>query len=170
MALLASFTATGGIGAAMAYADQESGAETAAQDVLDIGTAVEKSEIATQPTLDSELETVEDIISSIVDSPAAALTGGYQDGSWLGNAEYTKWGNVQVQVVIEGGEIADIVVVQVPNDRKSASINNVATPILEGQAIAIQGADLDIVSGATYTSRTYAASLQSALDQSQLVD
>ncbi len=170
VALLASFTATGGIGAAMAYADHESEVETAAPEALDIGTMVEKSAIATRPTLDSELETVQDVVSSIVDSPAPALAAGYRDGTWLGEAEYTKWGDVQVQVLIEGGEVADIVMVQVPNDRKSTSINNVATPILEGQAIAIQGADLDIVSGATYTSRTYAASLQSALDQAQQVN
>ena len=172
VALLASFTATGGIGAAMAYSDQESDAETAAPAApvaLGSETAVERTTSAAQPTLNSELETAQDVVSSIVGPPAPLLSAGYQDGSWLGDAEFTKWGDVQVQVVIEGGEITDIVVVQIPNDRKSASINNVATPILQGQAISIQGADLDIVSGATYTSRNYAASLQSALDQSQLV-
>ena len=39
---------------------------------------------------------------------------------------------------------------------------------LEVEAVALQSADLDIVSGATYTSRTYADSLQAALDQAAL--
>ncbi len=95
----------------------------------------------------------------------AAVTSGYADGTYLGTAEYTKWGDVQVEVTIGGGAIVDIAVVQVPSDGKSQGINNRATPVLEAQAIAIQGAELDIVSGATYTSRTYATSLQSALDQ-----
>ena len=40
--------------------------------------------------------------------------------------------------------------------------------MLEAKAIVLQNADLDIVSGATYTSRTYADSLQAALDQAAL--
>jgi uncharacterized protein with FMN-binding domain len=71
---------------------------------------------------------------------------------------------VQVRVTISGGEIVDVVALQMPSDRKSGSINGRAQPILEAEAVAEQSANLDIVSGATYTSRTYAASLQGALD------
>lgn len=99
---------------------------------------------------------------------ATATTPLYADGIWPGTAEYTEWGDVQVEVVVIGGQIFDIRTVQIPDDRKSTRINNRATPVLEAAAIAIQAADLDIVSGATYTSRTYEVSLQAALDQAAL--
>ena len=87
---------------------------------------------------------------------------------YLGTAEYTEWGDVQVQVTISDGAIIDIAAVQYPTGRKSSSINDRAVPMLEAEAVVLQSADLDIVSGATYTSRTYADSLQAALDQAAL--
>jgi uncharacterized protein with FMN-binding domain len=50
-------------------------------------------------------------------------------------------------------------------DRRSASISQQVEPILREYALAADSADIDVVSGATYTSRAYAYSLQSALDQ-----
>jgi uncharacterized protein with FMN-binding domain len=38
-------------------------------------------------------------------------------------------------------------------------------PFLAGVAVTAQSASIDTVSGATYTSRAYATSLQAALDQ-----
>ena len=92
----------------------------------------------------------------------------YADGVYLGTAEYTEWGDVQVQVTISDGAIVEVAAVDYPTGRKSSSINGRAVPVLEADAIAVQGADLDIVSGATYTSRTYADSLQAALDQAAI--
>ena len=50
----------------------------------------------------------------------------------------------------------------------SGRISNYVAPILRTQALAAQSAAIDGVSGATYTSRAYAASLQGALDQAGL--
>jgi uncharacterized protein with FMN-binding domain len=71
-------------------------------------------------------------------------------------------------VTISNGTLTDVAAVQIPSGGKSSRINAAAQPILEQEAIAQQDADLDIVSGATYTSRTYAASLQAALDQAAM--
>jgi len=76
-----------------------------------------------------------------------------------------KWGDVQVAVTLEGDDIVDVETIDLPGDRRSARINDRAEPILREQAIAIDNADVDVISGATYTSRAYALSLQSALDQ-----
>jgi uncharacterized protein with FMN-binding domain len=95
---------------------------------------------------------------------AAAATG-YADGVFTGTAEHTKWGDVQVQVTIENGQIVAVDEVQAPSDRKSQAINSRAQQVLEAEAIAAQSADIDAVSGATYTSATYRASLQAALDE-----
>ena len=43
-----------------------------------------------------------------------------------------------------------------------------AEPILRAEVLAAQSADVSMVSGATYTSRAYLTSLQSALDQAGL--
>jgi uncharacterized protein with FMN-binding domain len=50
-------------------------------------------------------------------------------------------------------------------DQRSQRINSAAEPVLREEAIATDSADVSVVSGATYTSRAYAHSLQSALDR-----
>jgi uncharacterized protein with FMN-binding domain len=70
-----------------------------------------------------------------------------------------------VRVTVAGGRISAVTELQEPDDRRSYSINSYAQPILESEAVAAQSSNIDIVSGATYTSQAYAASLQAALDQ-----
>lgn len=78
----------------------------------------------------------------------------------------TRFGDVQVEVKLSGGRIADIVALVLPNDReRSALISQYAEPMLRSEALQAQSAQIDIVSGATYTSEGYAQSLQGALDQ-----
>jgi uncharacterized protein with FMN-binding domain len=99
-------------------------------------------------------------------SPTPASTSsGYIDGEYTGPAESTRWGDVQVQVTIQSGKIVAVDEVEAPSDGRSARINGNARPVLESEAVAAQSADIDAVSGATYTSETYKASLQAALDQ-----
>ena len=54
------------------------------------------------------------------------------------------------------------------NDHKDQEINSYAVPILNQEAVDQQSADIDMVSGATYTSQGYIGSLQSAIDQANL--
>jgi len=95
---------------------------------------------------------------------AAATATTYADGTWTGAAVSEPWGRFQVQVVIGGGQITDVLLVAAPSDGHSSSINSRAVPILTQAVIAAQGAGVDMVSGATWTSRSYLTSLQSALD------
>jgi uncharacterized protein with FMN-binding domain len=84
----------------------------------------------------------------------------------VGEPVAIRWGEVQVAVTLEGGDIIDVETLALPlGDRHSSGINQRAEPVLRQQAIATDSADVDVVSGATYTSRAYALSLQSALDQ-----
>jgi len=65
-----------------------------------------------------------------------------------------------------GGDIIKVEALALPvNDRRSLRISQGAEPVLREQAVAIDCAEVDVVSGATYTSLAYSASLQSALDQ-----
>ena len=72
---------------------------------------------------------------------------------------------MQVQIVVTGGAVTDVQVLSFPDgDRRSESINERALPELTADALAEQTADIDSVSGATYTWQSYSTSLQSALD------
>jgi uncharacterized protein with FMN-binding domain len=78
----------------------------------------------------------------------------------------TRYGPVQVQIRVVGTAVREITAVQLPSDRRrSAEISTEAEPLLRQEALTAQSAQIDVVSGATYTSEGYAQSLQSALDQ-----
>jgi uncharacterized protein with FMN-binding domain len=75
---------------------------------------------------------------------------------------------VLVQAQVSGGKLVDVAVAEYPSDaRRSQRINSVALPELRTEAIRAQSANIDTVSGATYTSEAYSQSLQSALDQAR---
>lgn len=101
-------------------------------------------------------------------TPASKAASGLAAGSFDGEVIDTRWGPVQVAVTIANGRITNVTTLASPNDKqKSISINNRATPILRSEALSVQSANIDSVSGATYTSEGYAQSLQSALDQAR---
>jgi uncharacterized protein with FMN-binding domain len=73
-----------------------------------------------------------------------------------------------VEITVTGGQITEVAAIQTPTaDRKSVSINAQATPTLAAEVLVAQSADIDTVSGATYTSDSYKVSLQSAIDLAQ---
>lgn len=87
-------------------------------------------------------------------------------GIATGDAISTQYGPVQVRVTVKDGRITAIQgLVLTGNDPRSAEISSFAEPTLKQEALAKQGADIDAVSGATFTSAGYAQSLQSALDK-----
>jgi uncharacterized protein with FMN-binding domain len=82
-----------------------------------------------------------------------------------GDAISTRYGDVQVRVIVSGGRLVDVQAVQLPSDRsRSQAISSDAGPQLRNEALRAQSARINTVSGATYTSDGYAQSLQSALD------
>jgi len=83
-----------------------------------------------------------------------------------GDVVSTQFGDIQVRLVESAGKIVDIQALQLPNDRRrSREISQFSEPILHDEALQAQSAKIDTVSGATYTSGAYRASLQSALDR-----
>ncbi|MCO5973485.1 FMN-binding protein [Actinoallomurus soli] len=78
----------------------------------------------------------------------------------------TRWGPVQVQVTLKDGKITKVQALQLPSgNRRDLEINNFAVPQLYQETLSAQSAQIDAVSGATYTSQGYIQSLQSALDK-----
>jgi uncharacterized protein with FMN-binding domain len=84
----------------------------------------------------------------------------------VGDPANTRYGVAQVRVTVSGGKITKVEAVQLQSsDAKSAAISSYAEPILQQSVLSKQTAAVDTVSGATYTSLSYEASLQSALDK-----
>ena len=103
--------------------------------------------------------------SSGAASPSSAATS----GTVTGTAADTQWGPVQVQITVANGAITNVSVVQYPDGNgRDQEINAQALPILIQETLKAQSANIDMVSGATYTSDGYVTSLQSALDQAGL--
>jgi uncharacterized protein with FMN-binding domain len=82
-----------------------------------------------------------------------------------GSAVDTPYGPVQVAVVFTNGRIVDVRTLQTPTDaNRSIRLATLATPILRQEVLTAQSAQVDSVSGATYTSDGYAQSVQYAID------
>ena len=86
-----------------------------------------------------------------------------------GAVAQTQWGPVQVQLVVSNSSITKVNILQYPNgNSRDVELANYALPILIQETLKSQDANVDMVSGATYTSDGYIQSLQSALDQANL--
>src|SRR3954467_3976946 len=113
--------------------------------------------------------------SNATPAPAASnsTTGSGSSGSSAsatvdGPVVSTRFGPVQVEVVVAGGKVSDVVALQLRSGRRSGQISTYSEPILHDEALQAQSASIDTVSGATYRSEAYAKSLQAALDQAGL--
>ena len=124
---------------------------------------------AVQP-ISSESPTSNSGASSSSGSTSSGTTtttaSGMTDGTYIGGAANTPYGPVQVQITVSRGVIAAVEVIDYPDsDRRDQQINQRALPILVSETTRAQSSRIDMVSGATYTSQGYIASLQSAIDQ-----
>ena len=94
-------------------------------------------------------------------APAGAV-----DGVYTGDLVDTIYGTVQVRVSISGGRITDVAPLKLTDKgSESARYSREAAPILRSEVLSHQSASFTSMSGATYTSGGYLASVQSALDQ-----
>jgi uncharacterized protein with FMN-binding domain len=91
------------------------------------------------------------------------LTGVHTASGKLENYGY---GELGVTVTTDGSKITDIAVSTFKTiDQYSQGLEQQVVPILKGEAIKAQSAQISALTGATYTSEAYAYSLQSALDK-----
>ena len=102
-------------------------------------------------------------------SPATGTTPATRAGAARtidGDPFDNRYGTVQVRVTLQGKQITGITSLQMPFDRqRSAEISQQAEPLLRQEALQAQSAQINIIGGASYTSQSYAQSLQSALDK-----
>jgi uncharacterized protein with FMN-binding domain len=89
----------------------------------------------------------------------------YRSGTVI-KADQTDYGTVRLQVTAKKGRIVRIDVLELPHANEvDRELSKPAAQTLTREALRVQAADVDIVSGATYTSEGYLNSLQAALDQ-----
>ncbi len=125
-----------------------------------VATAPASAGVAPTPTSSGAAGT------SAAPKPSASSTAAPAARTLAGQAVQTRYGIVQVQVVMSGSTIQSVGFLQLTaDDPRSEEINSQAAPILVQQTMQAQSANIDGVSGATYTSQGYQQSLQSALDQ-----
>jgi uncharacterized protein with FMN-binding domain len=126
--------------------------------------------VASVVTKNSQVVSVKKTTSALAYNPTSApkKTGIYNDGTYTGSSENAYYGNVQVQVAITNGMISDVQFLDYPQDRNtSRRINSQAMPLLKKEAISVQSANVNRVSGASDTSAAFKQSLASALTQAQ---
>ena len=137
------------------------------------GSALSGSGTTSAGTAAPQSGTAQSTTPSSSPTPSAGATtksgSGAKNGTFTGAAENTEYGPVQVEATISGGKLTNVTVLQVP-DRGGYEdqIVQIALPELKSEALSAQNANIDTVSGATFTSQGYAESLQSALDQAGL--
>lgn len=85
-----------------------------------------------------------------------------------GSVAATRYGPVQVQITLRAGKLAAVRAVAYPTGGRDGEINGQAIPILDDEATTAKNAQIDTVSGATFTSQGYRESLQAALDAAHL--
>ena len=96
-------------------------------------------------------------------SAAGPLTPG--ETAITGKVGHTVYGPVQIQLVVKNHKIVKVAVLEQPtNTIHDIQIGEFAFPKLISETLAAQSAKIDAVSGASYTSAGYIASLQSAVD------
>ncbi|HTC70679.1 MAG TPA: FMN-binding protein [Acidothermaceae bacterium] len=99
---------------------------------------------------------------------AAAHSAQTQTRTITGSSIGTRYGDVEVQVTFAGTQITNVVPVRLPDSNGvDQEIDQQAVPILIQETLTAQNANIQAVSGATYTSDGYIRSLQSALDKAK---
>ena len=96
-------------------------------------------------------------------SVAGPLTAG--ETAITGKVANTAYGPVQIQLIVKSHKIVKVAVLEQPtNTIHDIQIGEFAFPKLISETLSAQNAKVDAVSGASYTSEGYIASLQSAVD------
>ena len=117
--------------------------------------AATKKATATQPAATQSATTAATATQS-------TATTTVKDGTFTGPSVNVNYGNVQVKITVVNGRITDAVAVKAPSG-KNDRYTNMAVPVLKQQTLKAQSANIQGVSGASYTSYGWFTSLQGAL-------
>ena len=112
--------------------------------------------------LTAELESANLYKQAVLQSQdAAASCGAYTNGVWKGTAQGFG-GDIQVEVTVEGGSITDISIVSA--EKEDGAYLSMAEDIIP-KIIDAQSADVDTISGATFSSTGIKNAVTQALEE-----
>ena len=112
--------------------------------------------------LTAELESANLYKQAVLQSQDAAASGGaYTNGVWNGTAQGFG-GDIQVEVTVEGGSITDISIVSA--EKEDGAYLSMAEDIIP-KIIDAQSADVDTISGATFSSTGIKNAVTQALEE-----
>ena len=118
---------------------------------------------ASKATTNSNTNSNTNSVAATTDpTPAAVAAPAGINGTFTGPSIFVQYGNVQVQITVVNGRITDAKAVVAPSG-KNDRYTNMAVPVLKKQTLAAQSANIQGVSGASYTSYGWYTSLQGAL-------
>jgi uncharacterized protein with FMN-binding domain len=100
--------------------------------------------------------------SSSSSATTAPATPAAINGTFTGPSVNVNYGNVQVKITVVNGRITDAVAVKAPTG-KNDRYTNMSVPTLKAQTLKAQSANIQGVSGASYTSYGWFTSLQGAI-------
>jgi uncharacterized protein with FMN-binding domain len=134
-----------------------------AVDLADTGQDAEPSATASKKAPKKPAATKDAAKETSDEASGEAGGGGLTNGVFKGSAAKNPYGTIQVSIKVTGGKItaADATY---PVTGDSATINPPAIASLKQATVKAQSADVDAVSGATFTSESYVKSLQAAID------
>jgi uncharacterized protein with FMN-binding domain len=97
-------------------------------------------------------------------SPTPTAPAGARVRTGTGPAVTTPFSSIQVRVTLTGRRITDVETLSLTGaDEHTRALNARAEPILRAEALRAGSADIDLVSGATYTSESWIESLRAAI-------
>ena len=99
----------------------------------------------------------------------AAGDGEYRDGVYLGPRVENIKGGYQAQVTIENGVITRVDPVEAgTSDPESMRVNAFAVPTIVERVLEAQSADVEFVSGSSFTSPAFIESIDGALEEASV--
>jgi uncharacterized protein with FMN-binding domain len=136
----------------------------------------QQSVVVTMPTVSSAPQIIPTQTNPLITTPVPIAqspqpqksSGAYVDGTYTGTPVNAYYGTVQVEAVVQNGALSNVVFLQSPSDRSNSKrISTMAMPILTQEALQVQSAQVNSVSGATDISNAFVQSLASALTQAK---
>ncbi len=155
-------------GAPMAGADTTASASASSSTSTKTTTAATKAAkpVATKKAASGNSGTSNSATTApVADAPATqapATSPTAINGTFTGPSVNVNYGNVQVKITVVNGRITDAVAVKAPTG-KNDRYTNMAVPVLKQQTLKAQSANIQGVSGASYTSYGWFTSLQGAI-------
>jgi len=157
---IAGGTAIGTTGtSSSASASSSTSSSAPAKSAKPVATKKATAGATTQPTASQSATATASAAATQTTTP---VTTSVKDGTFTGPTINVNYGNVQVKITVSNGKITDAVAVKAPKG-KNDRYTNMAVPVLKTQTLQAQSANIQGVSGASYTSYGWFKSLQGAL-------